>query len=68
LPSAHLSVPLGWDEEKSQKVVSVLTFTLHILNKVVMNHFIFLKGVHVMLFPPPPKSLGCDLKQWIDTP
>jgi hypothetical protein len=45
----------GWDEEKPQKVVSVVTFTLHILNLVVINHFIFLKGVRVTLFPPPPK-------------
>jgi hypothetical protein len=25
-----------------------------------------LKGVRVELFPPPPKPLGCDFKQWID--
>jgi hypothetical protein len=56
----------GWDEEKPRKVVSVLTFTLHILNNVVINHFIFLKGVHVELFPPSSKPLGCDFKQWID--
>jgi hypothetical protein len=56
----------GWDDEKSQKVVSVVIFTLHILNLVVINRFIFLKGVHVMLFPPPPKLAGCDFKQWID--
>jgi hypothetical protein len=31
----------SWDEEKSWKVVSVLTFTLHILNKVIINRFIF---------------------------
>jgi hypothetical protein len=31
----------GWDEEKPQKVVSVVTFTLHILNLVAINHFIF---------------------------
>jgi hypothetical protein len=24
------------------------------------------KGVHVTLFPPPPKSMGCDFKQWIN--
>jgi hypothetical protein len=56
----------GWDEEKPRKVVSVLTFTLHILNNVVINHFIFLKGVHVELFPPSSKPLGCDFNQWID--
>jgi hypothetical protein len=37
-----------------------------ILNNVVINHFIFLKGVHVELFPPPPKPSGCDFKQWIN--
>jgi hypothetical protein len=31
----------GWDEEKPRKVVSVLTFTFHILNIVVIDHFIF---------------------------
>jgi hypothetical protein len=56
----------SWDEEKPQKVVLVLTFTLHILNKVIINCFIFLKGVHVTLFPPPPKLPGCDFKEWID--
>jgi hypothetical protein len=56
----------GWDEEKPRKVVSVLTFTFHILNIVVINRFIFLKGVRVTLFPPPPKPPGCDFKQWID--
>jgi hypothetical protein len=39
---------------------------LHILNNVFVNHFIFLKSVHVELFPPPPKLSECDLKQWID--
>jgi hypothetical protein len=34
----------GWDEEKPWKKVSVLTFTLHISNIVVINRFIFLKG------------------------
>jgi hypothetical protein len=34
---------LGWDEEKPRKVVLVLTFTLHILNKVIINHFILLR-------------------------
>jgi hypothetical protein len=28
----------GWDEEKPRKVVSVLTFTMHILNNVIINH------------------------------
>jgi hypothetical protein len=39
---------------------------LHILNNVVINHFIFLKGIHAELFPPPPKPPGCDFKEWID--
>jgi hypothetical protein len=56
----------GWDEEKSRKVVSVLTFTFHILNIVVINRFIFLKGAHITLFPLPPKLSGCDFKQWIN--
>jgi hypothetical protein len=30
----------GWDEEKPMKVVSVLIFTLHILNKVGINRFL----------------------------
>jgi hypothetical protein len=25
-----------------------------------------LKDVHIELFPLPPKSSGCDFKQWID--
>jgi hypothetical protein len=25
-----------------------------------------LKGVHAELFPPPPKLLGYDYRQWID--
>jgi hypothetical protein len=57
---------LGWDEEKPRKVVSVLTFTFRILNIVIINRFIFLKGVRVTLFPPPPKPPQCDFKQWID--
>jgi hypothetical protein len=56
----------GWDEEKPRNVVSVVTFTLHILNLVVINHFIFLKGVHITLFPPSPKPSGCNFKRWID--
>jgi hypothetical protein len=52
----------GWDEEKPRKVISVLTFTVHILNNVMINHFIF-KGVHVELFQPPPKLTECDFKQ-----
>jgi hypothetical protein len=56
----------GWDEEKPRKVVSVLTFTMSILNNVVTNHFIFLKGLCVEFFPPPPKPSRCDFKQWID--
>jgi hypothetical protein len=48
------------------KVVLVLTFTLHILNNIVINRFIFLKDVRVELFPTPPKLPGCDFKQWID--
>jgi hypothetical protein len=47
-------------------LVSVLTFIFHILNIVGINRFIFVKGVHVTLFPPPPKLSGCDFKQWID--
>jgi hypothetical protein len=49
-----------------RKVVSVLIFTLPILNNVIINHFIFLKGILIELLPPPPKSSGCDFKQWID--
>jgi hypothetical protein len=56
----------GWDEEKPWEVVSVWTFTWPIVTNVVINHFIFLKGVRVDLFPPPPNPLGCDFKQWID--
>jgi hypothetical protein len=55
----------GWDEQKPRKVLLVLTFTVHILNNVVINHFIILKGVRVELFPPTPKSTGSDFKQWI---
>jgi hypothetical protein len=36
------------------------------INNVIIKHFIFLKGVHVELFPPPSKPSGCDFKQWID--
>jgi hypothetical protein len=56
----------GWNEEKPQKVVSVFTFTMHILNNVISNHFLVFKGVHIELFPPPPKLPGCDFKKWID--
>jgi hypothetical protein len=42
------------------KVLSVSTSTLPILNDVIINRFIFLKGVHVELFPLPPKPSGCD--------
>jgi hypothetical protein len=37
-----------------------------ILNNVVLNCFIFLKGVHVDLFTSSPKPLGCDFMQSID--
>jgi hypothetical protein len=56
----------GWDKEKSRKVVSALTFILHFLNSVIINQLILLKVVHVELFPPPSKLLGCDFKQCID--
>jgi hypothetical protein len=56
----------GWDEDQSRKVVSILTFTILILNNVIVNLFISFKGVRVELFSPPPKPLGCDFKQWID--
>jgi hypothetical protein len=39
---------------------------LSIVNNVIINYFIFLKGVRIDLFPPPPKPSGCDFKQWID--
>jgi hypothetical protein len=39
---------------------------LSIVNNVIINCFIFLKGIHVHLFPLPPKPPGCDFKQWID--
>jgi hypothetical protein len=57
---------LGWDEEKPHKVVSVFTLTMHILNNVVSNYFVFFKGVCVELFPLLPKPPVCDFKQWID--
>jgi hypothetical protein len=52
----------GWDEEKLGKVHSVSTSTMLILNDFMIKRFIFLKGVHVELFPPPPKPPGCDFK------
>jgi hypothetical protein len=39
---------------------------LPIVNIVIINCFIFLKGVRVDHFPPPPKPPGYDFKQWID--
>jgi hypothetical protein len=39
---------------------------LHILNNVVSNCYIFLKGVHAELFPPPLKPSRCDFNEWID--
>jgi hypothetical protein len=36
------------------------------INNVVINHFIFSKGVQIEILPPPPKPSGCDFKQWID--
>jgi hypothetical protein len=56
----------GWNEEQSQKVVSILTFTVLILNNVASNFLISFKGVHVELFQAPPKPPGCDFKQWTD--
>jgi hypothetical protein len=56
----------SWDEEKSRKVVSVLTLIVPIPSNVMINYFTCLKGVRVELFPLPPKLLGCDFKQWID--
>jgi hypothetical protein len=52
----------GWGEENLRKVDSFFTSIMPILNSVIINHFIFLKGVHVELFPPPQKLLGCDFK------
>jgi hypothetical protein len=37
-----------------------------VINNVIINYFIFLKGVRIELFPPPPKPSGCDFKWWID--
>jgi hypothetical protein len=56
----------GWDKEQPHKVVSVLTFTVLVLNNVVIKYFISFKGVHIELFPPPPKMSRCDFKYWID--
>jgi hypothetical protein len=52
----------GWDKEKPRKIVC----TLHTVNNVIINRYIFLYGVRAELFPPPPKSSGCDFKEWID--
>jgi hypothetical protein len=60
LPTSQFNC--GWDEEKPRKVLSILTFIVHILNNVVMNCFIILNGVCVELFPPPPEPPGCDFK------
>jgi hypothetical protein len=49
-----------------RKIVSILTFILHILNSGIINRLIFLKDVCVELFPPSLKPSGCDFKQWID--
>jgi hypothetical protein len=61
-PQLNFLFHWDWDEEKPRKVVSVLTFTLHILNKVIINRFIFLKCVHIELFSPPLKPPGCEFK------
>jgi hypothetical protein len=36
------------------------------INNVVINHFIFVKGIHAELFSSPPKPPRCDFQQWID--
>jgi hypothetical protein len=36
------------------------------INNIIINHFIFLKGVHIELFPLPPKPPIYGFKQWID--
>jgi hypothetical protein len=48
----------GWDEEKSRKVVSVVTFTLHILNLVVINRFICFEGCSRYALPTATKTAG----------
>jgi hypothetical protein len=62
-PQHTCSFHWGWNEEKTRKVVLVLTFTFHMFDIVIINHFIFLKGARVMLFPLPPKLPGSDFKQ-----
>jgi hypothetical protein len=54
LPVSFLSVQLGLRQREAEE------------GSFNVNHFIFLKGVRVELFPPPPKPPRCDFKQYID--
>jgi hypothetical protein len=44
LPSAHLFVPLGLGQGEAEEGSFSSTFTLHMVNNVVINHYIFLVG------------------------
>jgi hypothetical protein len=56
--------PFHWsgDKEKPRKVVSILTFTFHILNIVVINRFIFFEGCPCYALSITTKTTGCDFK------
>jgi hydrogenase-4 membrane subunit HyfE len=63
LPVAHLSIQLELGQRAATEDSFNFNITLLILNNVVINLFMSFKGVRVELFPPPPKSSGCDFKQ-----
>jgi hypothetical protein len=56
LPSPTCPFHWGWDKEKPQKVVLVVTFTLRILNIVGINHFF--EGCSRYALPTTPETVG----------
>jgi hypothetical protein len=42
LPSTHISVPLGLGQEEAEEGSFSSTFTLRIVNNVIINRYIFL--------------------------
>jgi hypothetical protein len=66
LSIGHLSFHLRLEQEETEEGSFSSTFTLHIVNNVVINYYIFLQGAHAELFPPPSKLSGCDFKDWVD--
>jgi hypothetical protein len=58
LSVAHLSVQLGLGRREVEEGSFNFNITVAILNNIAINRFIFLNGVHVELFTPPPNRRG----------